>query len=103
MKSYKYERCKAIYVVDYQTFDVVIDLGFRLTVKERLQMNVEIEVPQPKYGIVKRILSDLLWNKELTLETLKHPFYGVWLANVYIDGKSINLEYFKQVTEALES
>lgn len=98
-KVFTYAFTKAIYIVDYQTFDAVIDLGFRMTVKERFQIRHNLELEYPNYGAVKRILSNLICNKTFSVETHKHPhFYTNWLVDIKsAEGVDINALYESQV------
>lgn len=91
-------------VVDGDTIDVTIDLGFYVHRLERVRLS-RINAFETKLGKAttaedkkkglegKEFLSGLLLNKQVTLQSLKvNDFekYGRFLAEVCIDGKNVN-------------
>ena len=104
LSRFEYNNAKAIYIVDYQLFDVVIDLGFRITIRKRIQIESTIQdVPYHLYGKTKRILSDLVHGRQVKLTTKKSPMYEIWSGTVEIDGININKLYDQNVKELIES
>lgn len=85
-------------VVDGDTVDLDVDLGFRTwKLRERFRLS-EIDAPETRgetrnAGIAaKAYLQELLpVGAEVDIETYKHPdHYGRWLARIIRDGKVIN-------------
>ena len=89
-------------VVDGDTFDVDIDLGFSVTVSQRIRLyNIDAfetslrggTTPQEKEkGLeAKKLLTDLLVGNSVVLETVqdKQGKYGRYLANIYIENRSV--------------
>lgn len=90
-------------VVDGDTFDLQIDLGFDVKVKQRIRLNgadaYETSLrggtteEEKRKGIeAKEFLIDRIFNKEVIIETVKDKKgkYGRYLANVCIDGKMVS-------------
>ena len=78
-------------VVDGDTFDVTIDLGFRITTHQRLRLvgvdTPEIRGPERPEGLkVKAYVKGLIEGKEVTIETFKIGKFGRYVAEVYLDG-----------------
>lgn len=77
-------------VIDGDTFDVTIDLGFRITTYQRLRLTSvntpEIRGPQRPEGLrVKAYVKDLIESKEATIETFKIGKFGRYVAEIYLD------------------
>jgi len=77
-------------VVDGDTFDVTIDLGFRITTFQRLRLvgvdTPEIRGPERPEGLkVKEYVKDLIEGKDLSIETFKIGKFGRYVAEVYLD------------------
>ena len=77
-------------VVDGDTFDVTIDLGFRITTFQRLRLTgvdpPEIRGPERPEGLkVKAYVKRLIEGKEVTIETFKQGKFGRYVAEVYLD------------------
>ena len=79
-------------VVDGDTVDVNVDLGFKVYTKQRVRLN-GIDTPergQPGYAEAGDKLRELVLNKEITLMTYKQSKWGYFLADIYINGDYIN-------------
>jgi len=77
-------------VVDGDTFDVTVDLGFRVTTYQRLRLvgvdTPEIRGPERPEGLkVKEYVKGLIEGKELTIETFKVGKYGRYICEVHLD------------------
>ena len=121
---YEY-KCKILRVVDGDTVDVDIDLGFGVWLKnERVRM-MGIDTPESrtrdkvekKYGLLsKKFLQEQLKNaKKVSIKTYKGDETGKFgriLGDVFIDGKSVNslmcqkghaVEYYGQSKDDVEA
>ena len=100
MLDYRY-RARCIRVVDGDTLDLEIDLGFSVFVRERIRL-LGIDTPEV-YGVKKESeeyqagklasnrVTELIMGKDLIIETSKDAKgkYGRYLALVYIDDGTI--------------
>jgi len=88
---YKY-KAHVVKVVDGDTFDFMIDLGFRMYTQIRVRLKgydaPEIRGPEREEGkAVKQICVQILTAAEqIYIETTKTGKYGRWLADVEVDG-----------------
>ena len=90
---------KVINVVDGDTIDLQVDLGFYITTNQRFRL-LRINCPE-KFGptkadglISKAFTKSKLLNKEVVCKSFKTDSFGRWLAEVwYIDetGNEINI------------
>lgn len=80
-------------VVDGDTVDVSIDLGFDVWHKQRIRLN-GIDAPEkntPLGKVLKIYLISLLEGKTVKLEVTKPDKYGRYLGKIYLDSEeSIN-------------
>ena len=85
-------------IVDGDTIDVVIDLGFKIYAEHRLRL-ARINTPELKAKDesvrasaikAKEFVSNLLLNKEVIITTSKTDIYGRYLAEVVVDGKNVS-------------
>ena len=89
-------------VIDGDTFDVTIDLGFSVTSFQRIRLyGIDAYETSLRRGTTpeekekglaaKHLLQERLEGKNVVLETIqdKQGKYGRYLANVYIDGESV--------------
>ena len=91
-------------VVDGDTVDVILDLGFSITFKTRMRLEgldtMETNDKDPsvrEMGLkAKKFLTDLLTGKKVTLTSHKPDKYGRYLATIYLDGISVNLQLLKE-------
>lgn len=81
------------YIVDGDTVDVTIDLGFKIYSKQRIRLN-GIDTPergQPLYAEAKARVTELLEGKTVTLKTYKVSKFGQYLGDFLVDdGPTIN-------------
>lgn len=94
-------RAKCINVVDGDTCDLIVDLGFNLTFTLRVRL-LGINTPEirnelqrnfallAKQALEKKLFSNLDW--PLTLITHKSDSFGRWLGIIKIAGRDINKE-----------
>ena len=97
-------RAKLQKVIDGDTCDFLVDLGFSIWAIQRVRL-LGIDAPETKgiereKGIktkdyVRVVLKDA---KEIVIETVKDKKekYGRYLATVYIDGKNLNKELLER-------
>ena len=77
-------------VVDGDTFDCIVDLGFNIIAKMRFRLrNIntpEIRGKEREEGlIVKEYVKGLIENKEVLIETFKLGKYGRYIVEIYLD------------------
>lgn len=86
-------------VVDGDTVDAVVDLGFTVLVKIRFRLygldtmetNDKDETKRALGLKAKEFLKDKLLNVKVTLKSHKTDKYGRWLAEIYLpDGSNVN-------------
>ena len=105
--DFSYRVNKVIKVVDGDTIDVMLDLGFDIMYKSRVRL-FGIDTPESrtsdkvekKYGLMsKKFLSDALKNAtKISIKTYKGEETGKFgriLGDVFVDGKSVNLKLCK--------
>lgn len=88
---YEY-KARVVNVVDGDTVDAVIDLGFKVAVSQRLRLD-RIDTPErgePGYLEAKTFVYDMLYDKEITLKTYKVSKWGYYLADIFLQGKSVS-------------
>lgn len=103
--SYVY-RAKITKVVDGDTVDVIIDLGFGVSFNTRLRLSGIDTMETNDRDAVKKALGlkakervkELLVGKEVTLQSFKADKYGRYLAEIYVDGLMVNNQL---ITEGL--
>ena len=86
--SYRY-KARLDRVIDGDTFDVSVDLGFTITTYQRLRLvgvdTPEIRGPERPEGLkVKEYVKGLIEGKELIIETFKIGKYGRYICEVYL-------------------
>jgi len=87
---YEY-KAKIFNVVDGDTVDALIDLGFKVQTMQRLRLS-RIDTPergQPGYGAARDFVKELIEGKEVTIRTHKVSKWGYFLADVVIDGRDV--------------
>jgi len=77
-------------VVDGDTFDCIVDLGFNIIAKMRFRLrNIntpEVRGKEREEGlIVKEYVKGLIENKEVLIETFKLGKYGRYIVEIYLD------------------
>lgn len=79
-------------VVDGDTFDAIVDLGFSITIKTRFRL-LDIDTPEKrtrnkeekKHGLAAtERVKELIEGKKITITTSKTGKYGRYLAKVYL-------------------
>jgi micrococcal nuclease len=81
-------------VVDGDTIDVILDLGFNIQYTERVRL-ARINAPEISTDAgktVKTFMIDMLEGRDVTIRTQKNTFdkYGRWIAEVFYNEQSIN-------------
>jgi micrococcal nuclease len=88
---YEY-KARVVNVVDGDTVDAVIDLGFKVSINQRLRLD-RIDTPErgePGYVEAKAFVFDMVGGKEVTLKTYKVSKWGYYLADILLQGKSVS-------------
>lgn len=83
-------------VVDGDTVDVTVDLGFKIQTKQRVRL-ARIDTPeraQANYQIAKDFVKNAVLGKSVIIKTDKVSKWGYYLAEVMFDGKNLNDELF---------
>ena len=106
--DFSYRVNKVIKVVDGDTIDVMLDLGFDIMYKSRVRL-FGIDTPgsrtsdktEKKYGLMsKKFLQDELKSaSKLSIKTYKGEETGKFgriLGDVFVDGKSVNMKMVKE-------
>ena len=89
-KMYEY-KAKVTTVVDGDTIDATIDLGFKIHTAQRLRL-ARVDTPekgQPGYGAARDFVKELIEGKEVTIRTHKVSKWGYFLADVVIEGRDV--------------
>lgn len=79
-------------VVDGDTIDVRVDLGFRIFTTQRIRLS-RIDTPerdQNGFAEARDFLIDLIEGKTITLRTHNVSKWGHFLGDVILDGQDIN-------------
>lgn len=91
IKVFEFKNVKVIYIVDYQQFDCIVDLGCKLTINQRIAVKDQAQVAYKDYGAVKRLLSDLVLGQLVDIKTYNtKKFYGIYEAEIFLNGVYIN-------------
>jgi micrococcal nuclease len=91
-KSWRYEHVTLDRVIDGDTLDVIIDVGFRFTTRQRLRL-LELDTPErgePLWREATEQLRALVTNQPLTVTTVKQDSFGRWLAHVEVNGQDVS-------------
>ena len=89
--NYEY-KAKVINVVDGDTIDALVDLGFKVQIMQRLRLT-RVDTPertQPGYAAARDFVRGLVEGKEVTITTHKVSKWGYFLADVVIDGRDVS-------------
>jgi micrococcal nuclease len=78
-------------VIDGDTFDVTVDLGFQITTYQRLRLadvdTPEMKGPEREEGSrVKEYVKGLIEGKTVTIQSFKLGKFGRYTAEVFLDG-----------------
>ena len=85
-------RAKVYNIVDGDTIDVEIDLGFKIYTKQRIRLN-RIDTPErgdTGFKEATNRLKELILDKEITLITTKISKWGYYLGDIYLNDQDIN-------------
>jgi micrococcal nuclease len=85
-------RATVFNVVDGDTIDVTVDLGFKMYSKQRIRL-ARIDTPergQPGFAEAGHYLRELIMNKEITLVTHKVSKWGQYVGDIVLNGEDIN-------------
>jgi|TARA_Y100000004_G_scaffold121938_1_gene137078 micrococcal nuclease len=105
--DFSYRVSKVVKVVDGDTIDVILDMGFDILYKQRVRL-FGIDTPESrtsdkiekKYGLMsKKFLQDKLKSaSKISIKTYKGEETGKFgriLGDVFVDGKSVNMALCK--------
>lgn len=95
---------KVTNVVDGDTIDAEVDVGFMMTAKIRFRLygidTMETNDKDPvkkELGLrAKNLVKELIEGKQVVLQTYKTDKYGRWLAEVYLGEYSVNVKLIKE-------
>jgi micrococcal nuclease len=81
-------------IIDGDTIDVMIDLGFYVYKVERVRL-ARINCPElstPEGQVSKQFVIDYLAQKQVTIKTQKNIYdkYGRWIADVFVADQCLN-------------
>lgn len=80
-------------VVDGDTIDVAVDLGFKVTTRQRVRL-ARVDTPeraQPGYAAARDFVREAALNKSVMLKTQKVSKWGYYLAEITLeDGRNLN-------------
>ena len=86
-------------VVDGDTIDCVIDVGFHLTTTQRLRL-IGIDTPEhdePGYREATEFTASCILGREIYIETYKTDAFGRYLADVYFYDEKGNERHLNQL------
>ncbi|MGE7191758.1 thermonuclease family protein [Lysinibacillus fusiformis] len=92
MKEFVYHNAVCTNVVDGDTLDVSIDVGFDFQTSQRLRLygfNTP-ERNEPGYLEAKQFVLDTCYLKPVQITTYKKDSFGRWISIVYVDGQNLN-------------
>jgi micrococcal nuclease len=95
-----YYRATLVRVIDGDTIDVDIDLGFdRITTRRRLRL-LGVDTPEhkdPNFAEATEFTSAILkTSSEIIVQTTSKDSFGRWLANVWCNGNSLNAKLIEK-------
>lgn len=85
-------RANVLHVVDGDTIDAEVDLGFKIETKQRLRL-ARVDTPergQNGYDEAKEFVNHCILQKEVVLKTEKISKWGYYLAEVFIEGRNLS-------------
>lgn len=89
---------KVTNVVDGDTVDMTVDLGFNVSTNIRIRL-AEINAPEMKSTdkleremaeLSKKFLSEKVLNKEVLLDSSGKDKYGRWIGTIYVNNIPVN-------------
>jgi micrococcal nuclease len=96
--SYLYN-ATALNVVDGDTVDFAVDLGFDTTLNVRVRLN-GVDTPEIHSKLIenrvraqsaKKFVSDAILNKQVVLKTYKVDKYGRYLADIFVNDNPVSI------------
>lgn len=87
-------KAKITNIVDGDTIDGIVDLGYRVWTTQRFRL-LDVNTPERgKLGAKEatQFIKDKLLDKEVFIQSEKDDSFGRWLATVFINDTTINLE-----------
>ena len=100
--SYIYNNVEVVRILDGDTIDVLIDVGFRFKTIQRLRL-LNYDAPerrQPGYEEARDKLQQLLAAGPITLQTMKNDSFGRWLSYISVDSADVNATMAAWLKEA---
>jgi micrococcal nuclease len=88
----RFDHVSVVRVVDGDTCDLVVDLGFSVKTQQRFRL-ARINTPergQPGYAEATAELQRLLAGRGLTIEVRGQDKYGRWLVEIFAGGANVN-------------
>lgn len=100
---YEY-KAKVERVVDGDTLELAIDLGFNITIRETVRLlgvdAFETKGDERPLGLAaKEFMKELLEGKEVIIETRKDDSFGRWLAKVWMSNGDYMIDVCKLLIE----
>jgi micrococcal nuclease len=89
--NYQY-KARVTNVVDGDTVDALVDLGFKVQIAQRLRL-ARVDTPertQANYQTAKDFVKNLVEGKEVTITTHKISKWGYFLADVVVEGRDVS-------------
>lgn len=86
-------RAKLSRVIDGDTVDLTVDMGFHCSITERFRL-LDYNAPEMYAlggAVAKRQLEYLLTGKPLILYSTKQDGFRRWLAALYVEGEDISI------------
>lgn len=104
IKSQYLYNAKITNVVDGDTVDAMVDLGFTVFVKVRFRLygidtmeTNDKAIAVRELGLkAKEFVTFMLLGKDVTIESHKADKYGRWLGEIYLNGTSINKQLLSE-------
>lgn len=90
--SYIYEHVTLLRVIDGDTIQVAIDVGFRFQTVQTLRL-LELDTPergQPGFLEARTKLAQLITGPALRVVTVKQDSFGRWLSTVWAGGEDVS-------------
>ena len=89
-EMYEY-KAKVTNVVDGDTIDAIVDLGFKVQTLQRLRL-ARVDTPertQAGYGAARDFVKQLVEGKDVTMRSHKASKWGYFLADISIEGRDV--------------
>lgn len=81
-------------VIDADTFDIIVDLGFQIKMKQRFRLARvdawEVRGEERQMGLkAKAFVQDLIEGKEVILHSEKEGSFGRYIAEIWVNGENV--------------